>query len=91
MINTVHNIDCMQLLKDTPDKYYQLAIVDPPYGIGINNNIGRRKGNKRSKYKKIKWDNEPPSTEYFMELFRVRKTKLFGVLIIFICHLRNVL
>ena len=33
MINTVHNIDCMELLKDTPDKFYQLAIVDPPYGI----------------------------------------------------------
>ena len=32
---TLHNIDCMELLKATPDKFYELAIVDPPYGIGM--------------------------------------------------------
>lgn len=33
--NTLYNCDCMELLKETPDKYYELAIVDPPYGIGM--------------------------------------------------------
>ena len=32
---TIHNMDCMELLKATPDKFYDLAIVDPPYGINV--------------------------------------------------------
>ena len=32
---TSYNCDCMDLLKETPDKYYELAIVDPPYGIDV--------------------------------------------------------
>lgn len=41
----------MDLMKDTPDNYYDLAIVDPPYGISVNVNMGRRKGDKNSDYK----------------------------------------
>ena len=59
-------MDCMELLKQIPDKYFELAVVDPPYGIGINHNIGRRKGDKASIYKKVNWDNNAPTEEYFI-------------------------
>lgn len=66
----LYNCDNMELLRQTPDNYYELAIVDPPYGININMNMGRRKG--QAKKHKIKtWDNETPNDLYFGELFRV--------------------
>ena len=75
-MNELLNIDCMEYMKDIPDNYFDLAIVDPPYGININNNMGRRKGQKHSGHKKIKWDNSPPDKEYFDELFRISKNRI---------------
>ena len=72
----ITNEDNMELMARYPDKYFDLAIVDPPYGININNNMGRRKGDKHSGHKKVKWDNEIPSKEYFDELFRVSKNQI---------------
>lgn len=72
-LNHFYNCDCMELLKSLPDKFIDLAIVDPPYGININNNIGRRKGDKKSSYPKAYWDNATPDKIYFDELFRVSK------------------
>ena len=71
-----YNMDCMEGMKQIPDKYFDLAIVDPPYGIGINHNIGRRKGDKASDYKKAYWDNESPSENYFTELMRISKNQI---------------
>lgn len=65
------HMDCMTYMAGLPDKAFDLAIVDPPYGIGVNHNIGRRAGNKASEYKPAVWDSEPPSIEYFAELQRV--------------------
>lgn len=62
----------MELLKRTPDKYYSLCIVDPPYGIGINSS--GRCGHYGGKGKK--WDLETPSEYYFQELFRVSKNQI---------------
>lgn len=70
------NLDCMEGMKRYGDKHFSLAICDPPYGISINHNMGRRKGDKSSDYKKVKWDDEPPSAEYFNELFRVSKNQI---------------
>ena len=70
------NEDCMIGMARYPDKHFDLAIVDPPYGIKINHNIGRRKGDKPSDYKKVTWDNEPPNKEYFDELVRVSKNQI---------------
>ena len=67
------NIDCMEYMATVPDKYFDLAIVDPPYGIGINHNMGRRKGDKKSSYKPAEWDNCSPQEIYFKELFRISK------------------
>ena len=72
----ITNEDNMQLMARYPDKYFDLAIVDPPYGINVNESIGRRKGEKHSGYKKVKWDNEIPTKEYFNELFRVSKNQI---------------
>ena len=73
---TITNEDNMQLMARYPDNYFDLAICDPPYGININESIGRRKGEKHSGYKKVKWDNEIPTKEYFNELFRVSKNQI---------------
>lgn len=75
-LNRLYNMDCMEGMKQFPDQYFDLAIVDPPYGININNNMGRRKGDKRSSYKKVTWDDAPPGDEYFTELFRVSKRQI---------------
>ena len=72
----ITNEDNMLLMARYPDNYFDLAIVDPPYGIGINESIGRRKGEKHSGYKKVKWDNEIPTKDYFNELFRVSKNQI---------------
>lgn len=71
-----YNKDCLEGMKQFPDQYFDLAIVDPPYGININNNMGRRKGDKKSDYPKAYWDSKPPEKEYFQELFRVSKKQI---------------
>lgn len=75
-MNIAYNMDCMEYMQTLPDKAFDLAVVDPPYGININHNIGRRKGDKPSKYKRVTWDSVPPSKEYFDELFRVSHNQI---------------
>ena len=71
-----YNMDCMEAMRRMPDKCFDLAVVDPPYGISINNNMGRRKGDKPSNYKKVDWDDAPPEDEYFEQLFRISKNQI---------------
>lgn len=75
-LNKLYNVDCVEAMKEIPDKYFELAIVDPPYGIGINHNMGRRKGDKKSDYKKVIWDDKAPEAIYFEELQRVSKNQI---------------
>lgn len=71
----VENIDCMIRMRETPDKFYELAICDPEYGLGENGgNISRHHSQK--KYALKDWDNEPPPQEYFNELLRVSKNQI---------------
>ena len=73
----LYHCDCMELLRQTPDNYYSLSIVDPPYGININVSMGRRKGDKKSDYHKFSGnDSSIPSADYFYELFRVSKNQI---------------
>lgn len=65
----------MELMAKYPDNYFDLAIVDPPYGIGVNMNAGRKKGEAK-RYTDKKWDNSIPKEEYFKELFRVSKNQI---------------
>ena len=69
MIELIHG-DCMDYMKDLPDNAFDLAIVDPPYGININFNMGLRKG-QRKKHIEKGWDKKIPSVLYFNEMKRV--------------------
>jgi len=68
-------MDCMEGMKQYPDKYFDLAIVDPPYGIGASEfTMGTGKNKKFSKGKM--WDTSPPPLEYYEKLFRVSKNQI---------------
>jgi len=69
------NEDNMILMGRYPDNHFDLAIVDPPYGININSNIGRRKRDIK-KHKNKNWDKFAPGKEYFDNLFRVSKNQI---------------
>lgn len=73
------NIDCMEYMATLPDKAFDLAIVDPPYGIGENGdrNASRAKLAVAQNYKAFAGgDREPPPIEYFTELQRVSKNQI---------------
>ena len=74
----ITNEDNMELMARYPDKYFDLAIVDPPYGIGesSNDNKSRSKLGKSKDYGNKDWDNSAPSIEYFQELKRVSKNQI---------------
>ena len=73
----IYNEDCLEAIKEMSDNQFDLAIVDPPYGIsyargkngwGINEN--------RPKLEDVKWDKKTPNKEYFSELQRVSKNQI---------------
>jgi len=73
---TVTNEDNMQLMARYPDKYFDLAIVDPPYGIGHSLLSGEKRGSKFVRTTKhVEWD-VLPTKEYFAELKRVSKNQI---------------
>ena len=77
---TITNEDNMQLMARYPDKYFDLAIVDPPYGLGIDgqklNNTNKNPKHNRKEHTRKSWDNSIPSQKYFEELFRVSKHQI---------------
>lgn len=64
---TITNEDNMVLMARYPDNYFDLAIVDPPYGIG---------GGSNTKKMNVEWDKTTPQKEYFNELCRVSKNQI---------------
>lgn len=62
----LYRMDCMELMKDKPDKFYDLAIVDPPFGIGLKFSTKDQK----------EWNNKIPDMNYFNELIRVSKEQI---------------
>ena len=77
---TITNEDNMELMKRYADNYFDLAIVDPPYGINADDNAYKNgincKVNGFKEHKKGNWDNETPTKEYFIELQRVSKNQI---------------
>jgi site-specific DNA-methyltransferase (adenine-specific) len=75
---TITNEDNMELMARYPDKYFDLAIVDPPYGINMGmGHKGSEKRGDKNKYKTFAGgDNSIPTKEYFDELFRVSKNQI---------------
>lgn len=80
MNNASHNIDCVEFMKKKSDFFYDLAIVDPPYGLGSKLAHAGNGKNAQSKFssdfKSKNWDNQIPTPEYFKELFRVSKNQI---------------
>lgn len=80
-INKIHQGDCIDLMKQIPDKYFDLVITDPPYGINMTaNGFGGSKNADKTKYKEVQdWDKQTPSAEVFKEIIRVSKNQIiFG-------------
>ena len=75
----LYNEDCLPAMKKMRDNEYELAIIDPPYGIGMDGqklSINKNPKHNR-KAKKFKgWDKEIPTNEYFNELFRVSENQI---------------
>lgn len=70
----LRNCDCMALMAEFPDKHFELAIVDPPYGIGMSGgNVGYKGAND---FVRKEWDTTIPEDEYFIQLFRVSKIQI---------------
>lgn len=84
-MNIAYNMDCMEYMRSLPDKAFDLAVVDPPYGIGVMSMNYTKSGEvrthghcaaKRRDYsRQSEWDIKPKK-EYFDELFRVAKRKI---------------
>jgi len=72
MIELKH-VDCMEYMKGLEDNAFELAIVDPPYGIGESGGKDRRG---KSKHEKKDWDTGAPRPAYFKELQRVSKNQI---------------
>ena len=71
------NCDCMEYMATVPDKYFDLAIVDPPYGIGMDGGkYGLDGATNAKKYDKKDWDNKSPDKAYFDELQRISKNQI---------------
>ena len=78
----LHNVDCMEYLATCEDNAFELAIVDPPYGLdvanmnmGVGKKAGTSKANKRN-WSKKSWDATPPTDRYFQQMFRVSKNQI---------------
>ncbi len=76
-IDLIHQ-DCMEAMKDMEDNQFELAIVDPPYGIKQDGHRENNRGKlaKSTSYHKALWDQEPPIIDYFRELFRVSRNQI---------------
>jgi len=78
-LNQLYCMDCNVGMKDFPDNYFDLAIVDPPYGIGDFTKVGDAnfyKKRSEKKYGKAHWNNQIPPPEYFNELIRISKDRI---------------
>lgn len=78
MISEVKNMDCIEYMSQFPDNYFELAIVDPPYGIDVTNQSQGKGGGvaKKIQYKKTNWDKSAPNYLYFNQLMRVSKNQI---------------
>ena len=86
-VSKVFNCDNMEYMKTIPNKWFELAIVDPPYGIGEDGGkvesrnvpaFGKGKV-KVKEYTKKNWDNYAPGEDYFLQLQRISKNQIiFG-------------
>lgn len=74
----LNNADCLEAMRQMTDNQFDLAIVDPPYGISINKQSQGKGGGvaKKIEYTKKDWDKSAPNKEYFDELIRISKNQI---------------
>ena len=96
MKSEVFNMDCIEGMKQYPDKYFELAIVDPPYGIDIVDEFKKTIKSSSSMFNKSKgiigngeWDKIIPNEDYFNQLFRVSQNQIIWGGNYFINYLYN--
>ena len=78
-INHFYNEDCLEAMKEIPDKYFDLVLTDPPYGIGMDGKVGINGAGRAKEYQNKNWDKSTPSKEIFDEIIRVSKNQIiFG-------------
>jgi len=77
-LNQIIHADCMDVMCDIPDKHFELAIVDPPYGLERYNKNDGGNSNKIKSFgdKDKNWNNIKPDNLYFKELFRISETQI---------------
>lgn len=71
--------DCLEVMKTFPDKYFDLVLTDPPYGLGIDGqkeNFSTNPKHNRKHHEFKGWDSAIPSREYFDEIFRISKNQI---------------
>ena len=89
-LNQLYLMDCMEGMKRFPDKYFELAIVDPPYGIGIDGqklSINKNPKHNRKEHARKEWDSKIPTADYFRELERVSRNQIIWGANYFVEHL----
>ena len=91
-MNEAYCIDCMEYMRTVPDKYFDLAVVDPPYGISIDGQKGcvcKNPKHNRKQHIKKNWDSRIPDEFYFKELERVSKNQIIWGANYFVEHLNQ--
>lgn len=77
--SVAYNMDCLEAMRAMPDKCFDLAVVDPPYGLGIDGqklSISKNPKHNRKRHEKKGWDGGIPGAEYFRQLERVSKNQI---------------
>lgn len=78
-LNKIYCGDCLDLMREMPDKSVDLVLTDPPYGIGEDGGHCRTRGSDHMNGPKMGWDDAPPIKEYFDEILRVSQNQIiFG-------------
>jgi len=72
----IYEGDCMEAMKEMKDNAYELAIVDPPYGVGMDMVYSHGTSKNGTIHEKKEWNNLPPKEDYFIELHRVSKNQI---------------
>jgi len=72
-MNKIHCIDCLEFMRNVPDKYFDLVLTDPPYGINF---AKTHTGNGWVARESKDWDKERPGEEYFKEIIRISKNQI---------------
>ena len=92
MISEVYNCDCLEYMKSLPDKYFDLTIADPPYGIGISGQkecVCKNPKHNRKFHIEKGWDKIIPSKSVFAEMQRVSKNLIIWGANYFLEHLNE--